>query len=259
MAKFDSEKAMFSLIEPKFISELAQVLTMGANKYGPEDWKTTENGHRRYLDALHRHLNAFEQGIMDDEESGQSHLAHVAANAMFLHWLTLQPAEPITATNGQLDHERCKKCTYNKFNAAEYTNMKCITCCTFYGDAIFPDNFTTKGKKPERLVIKSCFTCARHPDSPECAICMDDHHPWLPRVEYSGLRTFNLKTREIAPRSSTDAETVRPKSDAPLGDRSSCECGSACSAANNEKGSRAAEGPKQLVVILDLGRSSDPS
>lgn len=89
MSKFDSGKPRFSLIEPNFALELAKVLTMGAEKYGPEDWKTTDNAHRRYLDALHRHLNAFERGEMDDPESGQSHLIHVAANAMFLHWFAL--------------------------------------------------------------------------------------------------------------------------------------------------------------------------
>lgn len=36
-------------------------------------------------------MNAFEQGKMDDEESGLSHLAHVAANAMFLYWLAHNP------------------------------------------------------------------------------------------------------------------------------------------------------------------------
>ena len=91
MSKFDFGKPLFSLIEPKFTFELAKVLTMGAEKYGPEDWKTTDNAHRRYLDALHRHLNAFERGEMDDPESGQSHLIHVAANAMFLHWFALNP------------------------------------------------------------------------------------------------------------------------------------------------------------------------
>ena len=103
MSKFDFGKPLFSLIEPKFALELAKVLTMGAEKYGPEDWKTTDNAHRRYLDALHRHLNAFERGEMDDPESGQSHLAHVAANAMFLHWLALNP---------QNDSAKCKTCNY---------------------------------------------------------------------------------------------------------------------------------------------------
>lgn len=39
MSKFDSGKPCFSLIEPNFALELAKVLTMGAEKYGPEDWK----------------------------------------------------------------------------------------------------------------------------------------------------------------------------------------------------------------------------
>lgn len=91
MPKYDSGKPRFSLIDPKFMLEFAQVMTMGAEKYGADNWKTIENAIPRYKDALHRHMNAFEQGKMDDEESGLSHLAHVAANAMFLYWLAHNP------------------------------------------------------------------------------------------------------------------------------------------------------------------------
>lgn len=91
MPKYDSGKPQFSLIDPKFMLEFAQVMTMGAEKYGAGNWKTIENAIPRYKDALHRHMNAFERGEMDDPESGQSHLIHVAANAMFLHWFALNP------------------------------------------------------------------------------------------------------------------------------------------------------------------------
>lgn len=109
MPKYDSGKPQFSLIDPKFMLEFAQVMTMGAEKYGADNWKTIENAIPRYKDALHRHMNAFEQGKMDDEESGLSHLAHVAANAMFLHWLAHNPQND-SAKSVEMG---CKNCVYN--------------------------------------------------------------------------------------------------------------------------------------------------
>lgn len=108
MPKYDSGKPQFSLIDPKFMLEFAQVMTMGAEKYGADNWKTIENAIPRYKDALHRHMNAFEQGKMDDEESGLSHLAHVAANAMFLHWLAHNPQND-SAKSVEMG---CKNCVH---------------------------------------------------------------------------------------------------------------------------------------------------
>lgn len=146
MPKYDSGKPQFSLIDPKFMLEFAQVMTMGAEKYGADNWKTIENAIPRYKDALHRHMNAFEQGKMDDEESGLSHLAHVAANAMFLHWL---------AHNPQNDVEMgCKNCV---------TNSKCVAC-TYYKNNDEGDN---------NFVIKGCDTCewSSRPKGRMCKTC----------------------------------------------------------------------------------------
>lgn len=142
MSKFDSGKPLFSLIEPKFALELAKVLTMGAEKYGPEDWKTTDNAHRRYLDALHRHLNAFERGEMNDPESGQSHLAHVAANAMFLHWFACNPKND-SAKSVEMG---CKNCVYSALSNNLVTNNKCVAC-TYYKN---------NGKGDNNFVVKDC-------------------------------------------------------------------------------------------------------
>ena len=39
---------------------------------------------KRYVDALYRHLLAYIEGNEVDEESGLSHLAHMACNISFL-------------------------------------------------------------------------------------------------------------------------------------------------------------------------------
>lgn len=82
--KYDDGKARFDLIEPEFEEDIANVLTMGANKYAQNSWQHVEDGKNRYYAALRRHLNAWRKGEKTDQESGMSHLAHAACNVMFL-------------------------------------------------------------------------------------------------------------------------------------------------------------------------------
>jgi hypothetical protein len=83
--KYDQGKPMVDLIVPEFIEGLAKVMTMGAEKYGIENWKKGLDK-RRILAALYRHLLAYHKGEVYDSESKLNHLLHVAANTMFLFW-----------------------------------------------------------------------------------------------------------------------------------------------------------------------------
>ena len=206
MSKFDSGKPCFSLIEPNFALELAKVLTMGAEKYGPEDWKTTDNAHRRYLDALHRHLNAFERGQWDDPESGRPHLAHVAANTMFLHWIACNPkndsAEPVKPVE-----MGCKTCVYGALSNNLVTNNKCIACTYYKNNDEGDYNYVVKDcgypydHAVEQLVIKCCDTCewSSRPCAelggagPACPY--GDNYVKAPR--FHGLRVYNPLYRAI--------------------------------------------------------------
>ena len=82
--KYDDGKLQYGLIPPIATKSLAQVLTFGAAKYAPNSWQTVQDGERRYLDALYRHLEAYRSGESTDSESGLSHLAHVITNVAFL-------------------------------------------------------------------------------------------------------------------------------------------------------------------------------
>ena len=77
-------KTMFHLLEPYFVEGVADVLTLGALKYSPDNWKKVNRD--EYERAMYHHLNEYLKGIKNDEESGKSHLFHVACNAMFLNW-----------------------------------------------------------------------------------------------------------------------------------------------------------------------------
>lgn len=80
-------KPLFSLIDPYWQLELAEILTFGARKYGLKNWQSAslEELHH-YEDALYRHMNKYQRGQMRDEDTKLSHLSHVGINAMFLHY-----------------------------------------------------------------------------------------------------------------------------------------------------------------------------
>jgi len=81
--KFDTGKLRYSLIPPEATRALAEVLTYGAKKYKPNNWKEVDDT-SRYTDALYRHLEAWRAGEANDPESGLSHLAHALTNVSFL-------------------------------------------------------------------------------------------------------------------------------------------------------------------------------
>jgi len=82
--KHDAGKLMYSLIPPVATRALAEVLTFGAQKYAPNSWQGVEEGERRYLDALMRHIEAYRSGEAIDDDSGLSHLKHAITNLAFL-------------------------------------------------------------------------------------------------------------------------------------------------------------------------------
>jgi len=84
--KSDKNKLQYSLIDPEFLSLLAEVATMGAEKYSANGWKTTPDAKKRYIDSMYRHWNNYLRGVKVDEESGLPTLAHCAVNLMFVMW-----------------------------------------------------------------------------------------------------------------------------------------------------------------------------
>ena len=86
-------KPRWELLPLDAVEEIVKVYTMGAKKYADNAWKTIPDAHRRYLAALFRHIAAYERGERKDSESGLSHLAHAAWNAIAILWLDLHKIE----------------------------------------------------------------------------------------------------------------------------------------------------------------------
>lgn len=82
--KYDHGKPMPRLLPPSALLAIARVLTFGAKKYSPDNWKHVAGAKERYLDAMFRHLLAYNSGEEKDPESGESHLAHMGCCLMFL-------------------------------------------------------------------------------------------------------------------------------------------------------------------------------
>lgn len=83
-AKMDAGKPQLTLVPRQILFDIAKVREYGTKKYGdPENWKRVEK--QRYRDAAFRHFIAYlNDPAGTDEESGISHLAHLACNIAFL-------------------------------------------------------------------------------------------------------------------------------------------------------------------------------
>jgi len=96
--KNDAGKLRFDLIPPHALEALAYVYTIGAAKYGDNNWlKGIDRG--RILAAMYRHINHWQKGVTVDPDDGQHPLASVAWCCFALMeyerlGLGIPPAEP---------------------------------------------------------------------------------------------------------------------------------------------------------------------
>lgn len=88
--KQDNGKPMWDLLPFGPVGEIVKVLTFGAEKYGPENWRMVPDAKNRYFAALMRHITAWWDGEMVDPESGLHHLAHAGCCLLFLTWFDTQ-------------------------------------------------------------------------------------------------------------------------------------------------------------------------
>lgn len=88
--KYDIDKPKFSLVKPDAFLEMVKVLTYGAKKYSPDNWKLLENSQQRYFDAANRHMWAWFSGEKNDRESGYHHLAHAMSSLLFIMQMDME-------------------------------------------------------------------------------------------------------------------------------------------------------------------------
>lgn len=81
--KFDGGKTRLELLPFDALSEVADVLAFGAQKYGPHNWCGGMQW-SRLIGAALRHIFAWAMGQDKDPETGLSHLAHAGCCILFL-------------------------------------------------------------------------------------------------------------------------------------------------------------------------------
>jgi len=89
--KYDQDKPNISLIPAEFIEEIAKVFTIGAKKYGDNNWRKDldDTTYSRTYSSIQRHLLAFQRGEDMDPESELPHLSHAATQIciLMMQWL----------------------------------------------------------------------------------------------------------------------------------------------------------------------------
>ena len=84
---FKDHKLRWDLLPLLEIEDIVRLYTVGADKYGDNNWQNLDNGYQRYKAALLRHLLEYEKGNRYDEETKVNHLAAVAWNAIAMLYL----------------------------------------------------------------------------------------------------------------------------------------------------------------------------
>ena len=83
--KFDEDKLRWDLLPYDAVEKIMEIITHGAKKYTPENWKKVNID--RFFAAGMRHLIAWKKGEEFDKDSGFTHLAHVGCNILFMMWI----------------------------------------------------------------------------------------------------------------------------------------------------------------------------
>lgn len=92
--KDDGAKARWDLLPIRAVREVVWVLTRGAEKYAPENWRRVQDWRRRYYAAALRHLTDWYEGERSDPEWGLHHLAHAICCFLFALALALDLEPP---------------------------------------------------------------------------------------------------------------------------------------------------------------------
>lgn len=96
-AKVDSGKLKAWLFFEGFahaLEDVANVTTVGANKYTENGWQVVPDGRKRYMDAFMRHAFEYAKGKRIDDEgpgaTGCTHISQMIWNLLAVHELDLR-------------------------------------------------------------------------------------------------------------------------------------------------------------------------
>lgn len=95
--KDDSGKLRYDLMPVDAERMVVDVLTYGAQKYAPENWRYVPDARARYYAATRRHMEAWRSGVMVDPETGLHHLSHAICCLLFQLQLDIEAANELVS------------------------------------------------------------------------------------------------------------------------------------------------------------------
>ena len=97
--KYDAGKLRYELMTWELVEGITTVLTYGALKYAPHNWKYVKGRRWRYFGAVMRHILEWWKGVTYndeklkyDKDTGLSHLYHAGCCLGFLDWCDKNPS-----------------------------------------------------------------------------------------------------------------------------------------------------------------------
>jgi hypothetical protein len=89
--KYDQDKPRYDLLPAYALEEVSKVLTFGATKYEPDNWRKVPNAKQRYFASSQRHEWQWKRGEKFDKDSKCHHLACAITGLMFMLELEMNP------------------------------------------------------------------------------------------------------------------------------------------------------------------------
>lgn len=106
--KFDGGKRQYGLVPPISFGQYVDVLTYGAQKYEPDNWRRVPNAVERYFDAAMRHMwDGYKAGEQLDPESKKHHLAHAMCCLSFIIDLEMEKRDETIEGHSSPTEELC--------------------------------------------------------------------------------------------------------------------------------------------------------
>lgn len=106
--KFDGGKRQYGLVPPIAFAQFVDVLTLGAKKYEPDNWRRVPNAIDRYFDAAMRHMwDGWKAGEQLDPETQKHHLAHAMCCLAFIIDLEMEKGNEAIQGNKHATEELC--------------------------------------------------------------------------------------------------------------------------------------------------------
>ena len=106
--KYDDGKLRYDLVPFRAMDEVVRVLTYGATKYSPDNWRYVPHAEERYPAAALRHISAYLQGEKYDRESNMPHLAHAICSLLFTLTLDKEASDELAhSIKAKANDEQC--------------------------------------------------------------------------------------------------------------------------------------------------------